>query len=111
MKLEELKRLCEAATPGPWRLRDFGSYRGEHGGQIQNYQIYDADSELLLEGGVYYDNISPKRIEDAAFIAAARTYLPRLIAVAEAAKIAQKDGGPFAVLRIYEALDALEADT
>lgn len=80
MTLEELKELCEAAAPGPWTTasdEDVEDCIGPH--------AFLFGPETLDTEGYYY---SPERyrVEDAKFIAAAREYMPKLIAVAKAAR-------------------------
>lgn len=69
-QMGEWKRLCEAATPGPWEAKDYGS-----------------EAELVCgRGGLYAYWIDPMgdfRAEDARFIAASRTALPALLAEVE----------------------------
>ncbi len=75
MKLDELKRLVEAATPGPW---DHAEYKCKC-----CHYVDAAESEDLM----YVSNgLSCLKPQDAAFIAAARNHISKLIAVAEAAK-------------------------
>jgi hypothetical protein len=69
MKLDELQRLCDQATPGPW---DGNTLRG-----IIDLQYAPAGH---CTGMTWLSH-------DANFIAAARTALPKLIAVAKAAKL------------------------
>ena len=98
MKLEDLKRLCEEATPGPWGLTSPGSY-------------------IVICPVVYSyrddDNPYARNGADRAFIAAARTMLPRLIAVAEAARVLSpivcRDTPEWWALE--KSIAALEADT
>lgn len=85
MTLEELAKLCEGATPGPWII-------GEAGDTIE------WDSEDGEFGFFACD------FKQAPFIAASRTYLPLLIKVAEAAK---NTAGARDV-ELLEALAALE---
>lgn len=81
MKLEDLKKLCDEATPGPWGSRmNPWTYRG----------TVDAKGEHVA---------STTRFEDGDFMAAAREALPKLIAVAEAADAMRE-----------ELLDAHDAD-
>jgi hypothetical protein len=70
LNLSELKALCEASTPGPWQTRFI-------------YRMFVACREApdTLMGD------KSKDWGDAAFIAAARTYMPLLVAVAEAADV------------------------
>ena len=73
MTLDEIKRITTAATPGPW-LREI------HGTQEGSFD---------LATGPWHDQRQEdnnKSTQDAAFIAMARTVLPKLIAVAEAAQ-------------------------
>lgn len=63
MKLDEIEKLCNEATPGPW----LGDYI-----PLQAIRILD-----------YSDNMS-KNIE---FIAAARMLMPKLLKVAKAANL------------------------
>jgi hypothetical protein len=95
MKLEELKKLCDEATIGPWTWRSEG---------LVNKYI---DEGLVIpKADAWGDRwVEPK---DKAFIAAARTYLPRLIAVAEAATNLKRNA-PMGVPELIAALAALEA--
>jgi hypothetical protein len=76
MKLEDLKNLCAQATPAPWE---------------PNYYFIGFDT-LFVEGeefvGCAPATNKDQADKDAAFISAARTMLPKLIAVAEAAQFA-----------------------
>jgi hypothetical protein len=118
MKLEDLKKLCSEATPGPWTIepRDLKFYpvtgwkdRDENGFRqsiLSDTPDLSFDKVMSSKGdwlGAHlhpFDFIQgpeePGRgdftVIDAYFIAAARTYLPKLIAVAEAAMAAINDG-------------------
>ncbi len=73
-ELSEIKRLTAAATPGPWEA--FVEEREPIGGCsfIRMAGFDDAVPDMY----VYHDDkIAPAR--DLDFIAAARTYLPRLL--------------------------------
>lgn len=71
MNLEDLKKLCQEATPGPWGLKEHGLVSSSFPNSCgENYQIAGDIDE-----------------QDADFIAAAREALPKLIAVAEAARV------------------------
>ena len=94
MKLEDLKKLCDAATPGPWTVLD-----DTHGAGWINEPRMGYEGELP--------------IDDVRLIVAARNALPKLIAVAEAARAllpchditeSEAEG------RLVDALDALEGD-
>ncbi len=65
MTLDQLRALCDAASPGPWEHDDKFTVSIERGDEMTAFRTYR---------------------EDAAFIAAARTALPLLLTVAEAAK-------------------------
>lgn len=70
MKLEDLQKLCDEATPGKWE-----------GGTIG---VDDAKGQLIAD----CDNQAPSRLTlkaDIAFIAAARTAMPLLIEIARIA--------------------------
>lgn len=73
--LAEQKRLAEAATPGPWRLGSFG-----HG---PNAIVRDAEGLATVQD-VWVCDADAGAPENAAFIAAARTSVPRMIAALEA---------------------------
>lgn len=72
MKLEDIRKLCDAATPGPW-LESYGYDGGGYPRAFCPACEADSSGESQAE-------------KDAAFIAAARTLVPKLVAVAEAAK-------------------------
>ena len=73
MKLEELKALCDKATPGDWP-QDFSRIDDSEGGCAATGPIIRCDDQDIEESQAQAD-------QD--FIIAARTMLPRLIAVAE----------------------------
>lgn len=73
--LAEQKRLAEAATPGPWRLGSFG-----HG---PNAIVRDAEGLSTVQD-VWVCDADAGRPENAEFIAAARSSVPKLIAAVEA---------------------------
>lgn len=85
MKLEELKKLEQAATPGPWGAASIGGgkYRLEYDLRAQG-KHWDQDDEAFSNGG--WKAFSPTNEPDARFIAAARNMLPKLIAALEAAQ-------------------------
>lgn len=62
--LEQLKKLCGEATPGPW-------YKTVKGNTVQSYAITNVCSGMKRSG------------ENARFIEAARTALPELVAELE----------------------------
>lgn len=73
-ELEELKKLCDDATPGPWKWKmewkENGHYSGSMGELDPGVLWYGMDGEE----GIY----SPKQA-DAEFIASAREAIPSLI--------------------------------
>lgn len=70
MKIEEIEKLCDEASPGPWKF-DVWLVNGEAG------RIASIDSEVP-----YGEDVDANGL----FIAHARTLLPKLLAVAKAAK-------------------------
>lgn len=70
--ISKLRALCEAATPGPWTTLE-DEYEE---GVVRDSAGHDIIAETMLSGGSH---------DDARFIAAARTALPLLLEVAEAA--------------------------
>lgn len=102
MKLEDLKKLCDEATPGPWEYSDYDSEFTKGGGLVGTSAF-----------GLMADKSTCR------FIAASRTMIPRLIAVAEAAQnlidycgASLRHSRPDAidiVDGLAETLDALEA--
>ena len=68
--LEELKKLCGAAMPGPWKV--------SKGGDFWDVDAYAANGTWL------YTVVGGTTEQDARFIAAARLALPALIELVEA---------------------------
>jgi hypothetical protein len=129
MNIQEMMRICDEATPGPWEKSPCGRDLGLSWDESHKYdRISRAGKADSFEDGdriapVFYDyEEAGIRPNDAAFIVAARTYLPKLIAVAEAAKKCQDDAqyqdqvgrcymvGAIAFLGLHQALASLEAD-
>lgn len=78
MKIEDLKRLLEAATPGPWRYVQCPDGAGN-----REFVLVDQDSWNIL-------NRDPKdMMENANLIVALRNHAEVLIEIVEAAKAAQ----------------------
>lgn len=77
MTLEELKKLCDEATPGPWEQ-----------GPIR--LIYSRDP-VGMSSGEWIAEVADNH--DASFIAVARSMLPKLIAVAQAARSVLSEDG------------------
>ena len=96
MKLDEIRKLCDETTPGPW-----GSDR-----------LVLGCEDFAATGPLHVDKASA--LADCRFIAAARDLMPKLLAVAEAAddRIAGAiDMGvnPDYFQPFFDALAALEA--
>lgn len=95
MKLPDIRKLCEEATPGPWEWET-------------SERLYAPGNGYVIDG--HADEITKG---DAAFIAASRTLLPKLLKVAEAA-IKCRDCDPAdsqkAWNEIEEAIAELEGD-
>lgn len=109
MKLEDLKKLSEKTTPGPWYVETpTGFIRSRTEKRKPNGMV---SGTAIVAIGQFNTEIQP----DDAFIAAARTMLPRLIAVAEAAmdyqdEINETDASNENYERMRTALASLEAD-
>lgn len=97
MNFKRILEIVAKATPGPW----VGAWNAGFGVQF---------SAIIAIRGNHGDYI---KMEDAAFIHHARTLMPKLLAVAEAAEQAdhliRQHLGPFAS-PILDALTALEAE-
>lgn len=97
MKLEEIRLLIDSATPGPW-----SPFQTSH----SHEELLDAIAEMLKKGGptfyfvrcpiahqddeetmtVAHVGNGPNGSRNAAFVAKARTLMPPLVQVAEAAR-------------------------
>ena len=77
-KLEELKKLCARATPGPWEYHEINSKHRVYGRGGPQGQVQICDS-------VWGPGIHERRCTDLEFIAAASACMPKLIKIAEAA--------------------------
>ncbi len=75
MKLEEIEKLCEEATPGPWEAQ-IPAMTGEW----PKARIWP----LKIEGKLYH--YAMIKTADAEFIAASRTLMPKLLQIAKLAK-------------------------
>jgi len=78
MKLEDIQKLCDEATPGPWTYDEVIN-------PSITYERKDAVIHEISDPGNYI------YLEDAKFIAASRELLPKLLAVVKAAKNLQDD--------------------
>lgn len=86
MKLEEMEALCAAATPGPWRpdiaqMGDDGCDGSAAVAPIHSYEDYDDTDQYAA-----YELAEHAAQNDADFIAAARTLLPKMINALKEAK-------------------------
>lgn len=82
MNLEELKALCENATPGPWTAMDYDHSPGDQGVPIIGGGLAGSMEGHLTAYTMTLNNVSQSEL-DAQFIAAARTALPKLTAAVE----------------------------
>ena len=75
--IEKMRKVCNAATPGPWESKHYG-----------RYEDHDECCIALTD-----DSIEPSKYENADFIAAARTDLPAALDALEASMLreAEKD--------------------
>lgn len=120
MKLEEIRALCESATPGPWtiRPRDIKFYSSDDC-TVPDLVTFDAvmASKGDFLGAKVVGPEEPGRATfttvDAYFIAVSRSLMPRLLKVAEAAK-ALRDCPPpdsqYEWNKLEEALAELEGE-
>ena len=85
MKLDEIEKLIEAASPGPWE------YIGRDGGALNCVDVWRS-------GRVTVERTQSDPVDraNAAFIAASRTLMPRLLKVVRAVQ-----GIEFVVLRLH----------
>jgi hypothetical protein len=83
VNLEELKALCEDATPGPWTAMDYDHSPGDQGVPIIGGGLAGSMEGHLTAYTMTLNNVSQSEL-DAQFIVAARTALPKLIAAVEA---------------------------
>jgi hypothetical protein len=115
MKLEEIKRLCEAATPGPWRVTEYPKEEWGPSDTIEGdiHGATQAWERTICDDTQYYP--TAPGLADVRFIAAARDLVPKLLAVAEAAESIQHnaecswDPCDCGVKDLRTALAALEA--
>ena len=73
-ELDELRRLCSAATPAPWRAMVEGRDHSAGDSFIMIGREDDRDEDMYVSR-----DSGPASTPDLDFIAAARNYLPRLI--------------------------------
>lgn len=91
MRLEELRKLCEAATPGSWRrkISSANTVESEHVAQElwnDRRRIGFTDWHRVCSLDMHFDGSEDQQhIADIAFIAASRTYMPLFLKLWEAA--------------------------
>lgn len=76
MKLEEIEKLCEEATSGPWTWYYY-----------KNLAYIESPNEIIINPGFNITEMEEYGIsedKDALFIAASRELIPKLLAVAKA---------------------------
>lgn len=79
MTLDEIEKICEEATPGPWEVK------------ISGEDLVPFEQRLVSLGPISYwashaDDASLEIPDnDIAFISSARTYMPKLLTIAKAA--------------------------
>lgn len=98
MTLDELEKIASAATPGPWEFTPASD--GD------DWELYNPITTEYIKQD---DSGVPIAPENGKFIAAARTYMPKLIAVARAAKDHADYVGDVSDA-LEKALNALEGD-
>lgn len=86
MTLDEIRKLCDAATPGPWNLITALDRQIAEDNCDPWYTIQAQSGTEIVRHQCYYPS-APDRIEDAAFIAAARSLLLPLAEENERLKI------------------------
>lgn len=96
MTLDDLEKICAEATPAPWGILP-GCGDNEDEGCMEVGAVGPSHRFLIGDCWEYAPDPQPRRIlpegeanrrahADQAFIAAARTMMPKLIAVAKAAR-------------------------
>lgn len=87
-----LRALCEAATPGPWRETECRDGRQAPGVEELGIAALDDPRSYLKDDDTWHGVVvcrgmdGPTRAANAALIAAARTALPALLALLDAAE-------------------------
>lgn len=83
MKLEEIRKLCDRTVPGPWEFQRENPNEGQKLHDLTwGGNPYSKALKIYPRVGGYYWEMAPC----AEFICASRTLVPKLLAVAEAAK-------------------------
>lgn len=102
MSLDEMQARCDAATPGPWKLRaehydDWGTIRSGDGMPVASAAMEAVIGDWREHASTHgnskqWDAGPPQVAKNGAFIAHARTDMPRLIA---ALRVAMEGLEPF----------------
>lgn len=75
-KLEEMRKRCEAATPGSWAIERYDADNG--------YIHFSVNDQEMQQVAFCHEDMHPKTYRaDAAFIASARQDMPALISALE----------------------------
>lgn len=101
MKLEDIKKLIEAASPSPWVAATMTVEMGR--------EVFVGAPSFDTGVATPWHMATPQANANADFIAAARTAMPKLLAVAMAAEFVVKDGEE-KIWMLRVALKDLEAD-
>ena len=86
MSTDDLKKLCDAATEGPWF-----THTREASGEAEIWSVEHPKGYDDLIAGSFKSKAHAQGIDNAIFIAAARTALPELIAEVERLREAMLD--------------------
>lgn len=106
MTLDELEALAAKATPGPWGAERFGLIAAPIDGARRQVAAVVGDAPSYGDPRVDADSI---RDANTRLIAAMRTYLPALIAIARAADDTDHDSRCGALLSQPRACDCRRA--
>lgn len=108
MILDQLQELCENATPGPWHF-DIGNMDVEsrHSDGWRTELCVLTHTSERLRGKNYDSQRFGDYVSDGEFIAAARDAMPKLIAVARAAKEISKQFPPNSLAWGHESAERL----
>ncbi len=104
MKIEDIEKLIAEATEGPWYHVNL-----EH---EWSDEIYNEPIVTSLENGIActYGKGTSKSVANAKFIAASRSLMPKLIAVAKAVKYDLRQLRMLGFLELTRALEELEKE-
>lgn len=87
MKLEEIRKLCDEPTPGPWKWL----YSSQGLFASPGYVLHQGNlgkGGIVLEGSGSENNYGVIcSAKDREFIAASRNLMPKLLAIAEAVQV------------------------